>query len=404
MSYKSLFKLYVMNDIDTFNKIYYDRFNSNSTILFDLKINNNQAFFNYDKFIMMKISKIKELNIIINELIDTLPPIVIEQYKEKCLIEEINQTNSIEGVLSSKIELNDLLSEIEKSNQVKNKFYEIVLKYKMMDDDNISIKTNKDIRGLYDCLLYSLIQEENPTNLPDSKLFRKDKVYVFSGTNKIIHEGIFPKNDIAIYLEKALSILNDLSIDVLVRISVFHYLFGYVHPFYDGNGRINRFITSYYLSKYFNKLMGYRLSNIINDFLSDYMNAFKQTNDIRNKADISTFVDSFLNIISKSFEKTLEEIINKKEKYDIYQTIIEKLIDGNKLEKEILSLLMTSSLFGSFGISKTKLCKLVKRGNTIVTGILVNLKKLGLCKDFKSGRHIYYQANLKILDDLIVKL
>jgi hypothetical protein len=45
MSYKSLFKLYVMNDIDTFNKIYYDRFSSNSTILFDLKINNNQAFF-----------------------------------------------------------------------------------------------------------------------------------------------------------------------------------------------------------------------------------------------------------------------------------------------------------------------------------------------------------------------
>lgn len=41
MSYKSLYKLYVMNDISVFNEIYNNRFNSNGTIKFDLFINDN---------------------------------------------------------------------------------------------------------------------------------------------------------------------------------------------------------------------------------------------------------------------------------------------------------------------------------------------------------------------------
>ena len=43
MSYKSLYKLFVMNDNSTFNKIYNDKFNSSSTIKFDLYIHDNQT-------------------------------------------------------------------------------------------------------------------------------------------------------------------------------------------------------------------------------------------------------------------------------------------------------------------------------------------------------------------------
>ena len=43
--------------------------------------------------------------------------------------------------------------------------------------------------------------------------------------------------------------LNGDNINSIIRISIFHYLYSYVHPFYDGNGRINRLISSYYISK-----------------------------------------------------------------------------------------------------------------------------------------------------------
>ncbi len=35
----------------------------------------------------------------------------------------------------------------------------------------------------------------------------------------------------------------------LVSIAVFHYLFGYVHPFYDGNGRMARYLSSIFCSE-----------------------------------------------------------------------------------------------------------------------------------------------------------
>ena len=52
MSYKSLYRLYLMNNDDVFSNIYKNRFNSDSTIKFDLYINDYQSFFYYDKEIM----------------------------------------------------------------------------------------------------------------------------------------------------------------------------------------------------------------------------------------------------------------------------------------------------------------------------------------------------------------
>ena len=146
-------------------------------------------------------------------------------------------------------------------------------------------------------MLYEEILEEDPNNLPDGNIFRKESVHVYKSTDKIVHNGILPETKIIEYIDKSLDILNNTSLDILVRISLFHYLFGFIHPFYDGNGRINRFVSSYYLTRYFNDIMGYRLSFAVNKNLTKYLNAFDETNDVRNKADLSTFVFEFLEII-----------------------------------------------------------------------------------------------------------
>lgn len=45
MNYKSLFKISVMSDYETFNNIYEARYNSESTYRFPFEINGNSAFF-----------------------------------------------------------------------------------------------------------------------------------------------------------------------------------------------------------------------------------------------------------------------------------------------------------------------------------------------------------------------
>ena len=134
-----------------------------------------------------------------------------------------------------------------------------------------------------------------------------------------------PESKIIQYIDKIILILNDESIEPMIRIAIFHYLFAYIHPFYDGNGRINRYIASYMLSKHYSSIMPYRLSMTIKENLSDYYEAFKTTNDVRNKGDITTFVYEFLNIIYKAYEKTEIYALNKISELNKYCDLLDNL-------------------------------------------------------------------------------
>lgn len=391
---KSLFKQYVMNDYDTFMKIYNDRFNSNSTIKFDFYINKNQCFFVYDKEIMKIVSKIREAERNLNLICQFLPKNIVDQYIKKSLIEEIEYTNKIEGVILTKKEINDLIHEIENNIKTKNRFYGIVKKYYLLREEKLEFNNSLDIRKIYDEMLYKEIEEENPKNLPDGKIFRKDNVHVFKTSNNIVHTGVFPEEKIIEDLEQSLDILNNKEIDVLIRIAIFHYLFGYIHPFYDGNGRINRFISSYLLCRYFNEILGFRLSITIYENLSKYLNAFQETNDSRNKADLSTFVYEFLNIIYKSLEGIDKYIEEKNNLYEYYISKISKINNLTNLEKELLCYLIQCNIFEQIGITKSDIKILLNKKNTVVTSVLSSLKEKELCIETRNGRYFYYLANL----------
>lgn len=47
-------------------------------------------------------------------------------------------------------------------------------------------------------------------------------------------------------MDAALKILHSQDFPLFVRLGLFHYFFAYIHPFYDGNGRMDRFIISYF--------------------------------------------------------------------------------------------------------------------------------------------------------------
>ena len=404
MSYKSLYKLYVMNDISTFNDIYEKKFNSSATIKFDLLINKDQSFFTYDSEIMSLVSKINSLNYRLNEIFNDLPDIAKDQYMRKSLIDEIHFTNQIEGVISTRKDINDLITEIEIKTTTCNRFEGIVNKYLMLTDEKLQFLSSKDIRKLYDEMLYNEIQSEDKNNLPDGEIFRKDLVHVYKSGEKVVHNGLMPESKIIDYMNKALNILNSESIDVLIKIAIFHYFLGYIHPFYDGNGRINRFISSYMLSKYFNEVVGFRLSMSIKENLSQYLDAFEHTNDVRNKGDVSTFVYEFLDIIYKSFQKTELYALEKTQQFNKYIKKIanvSKLYEMNKNKDDInnlLFILIQCSVFGDFGLNKAKLIKFLEKGSTKVSEYLGVLKRYNLCLDIQSGKNHYFKCNLEELD------
>ena len=400
MPYESLAKLYY-TDPEKYQTVYKSRFNDPNTIHFDFKINNNPAFLVLEQSIFQNIAEIYRKDKDILKKSDMLPNKAIDQFAYKCLIDEIILTNNIEGIHSSRKEINSVISEIDNKNGKNKRFKGLVQKYLMLQQkEKQKFESCEDIRNLYDELVYFEVSEDEPANLPDGKLFRKESASVITSTQKEIHRGVNPENEIISSMETALKMLNDDSIEVLLRISVFHYLFGYIHPFYDGNGRTSRFISSSLLSQVLESIIGYRISYTIKENIKDYYNSFKTCNDPKNLGDLTPFVIMFVKIINESMTQLQIALQKRLEALNRYSNLIPNFKNGNqKKYVDLYYQLIQASLFSENGVSTQELLSINDFSRSTLTNRLNKMDSRLLTKN-QFGTVNYYGLNLKLLDEL----
>lgn len=395
MEFISLYKKFVQSNNDDFNSFYLNRFNSESSIHLPLKINGYDAFVFIHPIILNKIARIYALDKEISGAFNALPEVALEQYVKKSFIDEIEYTNAIEGVVSTRQEIGELLEGINKRRTIESRFEGIVNKYiLLLNQKDISINNVFDIRNIYNDMLLKEIESENKENVPDGKLFRKSNVWVYDERNEKIHAGIMPEEKIISYLEEALKFLKNEDIDFLVRVSVFHFLFGYVHPFYDGNGRVDRFISSYLLSQRLTNIIGFRLSMTIKENIKAYYSAFKETDDKRNRGDITTFVVTFLDILVDAFEKTKKYAISKNQDLQYYSNVCKKQTYKSKTSLKIILLLLQVELFSKSGLLVSEISKISKNTSKTVAKAIKELLDKRMIKTITYGKRKQYTADL----------
>lgn len=399
MAYEPLAKLYYTDK--EYEKIYAQRYNSENAIHIDFEVSGFPAFFVLDNSLFSKSVDIYKTDKRIKVLRDSLPKKAISQFTMRCLIDEIILTNDIEGVYSSRREINGILSELETKSRGK-RYMGLVQKYLMLqNDDKMSFETCNDIRVLYDDLVYFEIAEDNPDNLPDGEIFRKDSASVVSATQKELHRGVYPENKIIAYMDKALHILNDESIDFLFRVSIFHFLFGYIHPFYDGNGRTSRFISSYLLSKEFESIIAYRISYTVKENIKEYYQAFKTCNNPNNKGDLTPFILMFTDIIRESLHQLEGALKKRNEQLSHYKKCIPSLPYGtNPKYVQIYYLLIQASLFSENGISTGELIDATNNSRTTVANRLKEISDNNLIIKESVGNVRCYRLNLNTVDEI----
>lgn len=393
MGYQSLYKLFYI-DKDKHKSEYEKRFNDPETIHLDMKIGNHTAFIYPTPDIYKKVVSIERTDKEVHKLCSVLPGVAIKQFKNKCLIDEIVLTNNIEGVNSTRKEITDILNDLS-GNSKKKRFQGLVKKYvALMQKSNISIQTCQDIRKIYDDIFYAEIKDSDSENLPDGKIFRKDSVSVYSPSDKEIHHGIMPEDKIIEIMTQALNMLNGSDIEVLFKISAFHYLFGYIHPFYDGNGRTSRFISSYLLSLNLNDILGYRISYTIKENIKSYYDAFKICNHPNNMGDLTPFIDTFLEIIDLS-EKQLNEALSRRVSLLKYYKNAIKTFPANDTKRmnKLYFYLVQASLFSELGISTQELMLLM---NITYATLSNSIKKIpdDLIIKKQHGHKFFYSLNL----------
>lgn len=399
MSRKTLKALFHMG-VKEYKEEYERRFNDENTIHLSVNISENPAFICQTPELYKRIIAVERLDKNVSKLYYSLPEIAIEQFTTRCLIDEILLTNDIEGVHSTRKEIGEILQDLSSHNK-RNRFVGLVAKYAALERRiTIPLKTCQDIRKIYDDIFYEEIKTTTPENLPDGEIFRKSVVEVHSATQKVLHKGLMPERKIIETFEQSLSVLNNDDIDIFIRIAVFHYLFGYIHPFYDGNGRTSRFISSYLLSQQLTPLIGFRLSYTIKENISKYYKAFDICNAPHNKGELTPFVEMFLNIVELSMQQLLETLEEKKQKWDYYCQNIKNLPNADKSDISMLyDVLIQAALFSNIGISRDELINHMELSENTVRSRLKLIPESLLIENRQKSRK-FYLLNLDEIDRL----
>lgn len=256
-----------------------------------------------------------EINTLINQvnrnskkiikLAHPLPGVAKHSYTRKLLTAEIYFTNEIEGVKTSRKQIGTIISELNSKKKSTRRLESAIrLYHTTLSGKTYQIQRLEDFRKIYDELLRGEIPESKQ---PDGHLFRNKAVYIGTESQKI-HNPPVNEREIQQKLIPLINFMNDETILDIPKSLVTHFMFENTHPFYDGNGRMGRYLLSAYLASKLDPYTGLCISSAIHANQSVYYKIFKQTDDVENRADATLFITKLLAIISQGQQDVIESL------------------------------------------------------------------------------------------------
>ena len=299
---------------------------------------------------------------------DELPRFAQREYLMQLIAKEVQNTNIIEGVHSTRKELSKALDAASEQNK-HTRFSEFTkLFLELADSKEKSVaesvvdlnvesvadskesstsipQTLQDIRKIYNSIMQGELESGY---IPDGETFRKGKVSIRDGANNVVHDGDATEAEIQDHLTQMLSLMNSNKVPTLIKACMCHYAFESVHPFYDGNGRTGRFLLALQLHEQLSMPTILSLSSIIYAEKSGYYAAFSKAQELFNCNDLTMFCCTMLQYIKKAQNEVLNNII-----LQLKQTLycMDKLFEFSKktaiskVQYEVMTILLQNKLF-----------------------------------------------------------
>ncbi len=322
-----------------------------------------------------------------------LPGIAKKKFFLEIIVDELYNTNDLEGVRSSRKEIAENTKSLVFNEKPKSKrFNSMIVSYLKLTNEGLKLpRSPKDIRKIYDNITHGEIKSDYAL---DGKIFRKDISYVYNKGLMEIHRGIYPEEVIIEKIEDLLDFMNneDNEVNYFLKIAIGHYYFAYIHPFYDGNGRTGRFISSLYLREKLSMVTALSLARGCNMNRNNYLKIFDVTNKIISRGELNYFVDEFLNTLVLGQKDLLAELNEKIELLDMgHEKIINDTNIETKDEFNIMYVLVQDHYFSvdTKGITIKELVDLLGYSDVTVRKKLKTMEDKGLVKRIKSNPLVY---------------
>lgn len=341
--------------------------------------------FSYTPKIINTLSKIERLyGQILGESL--IPSLALRLTKENQVLATHHST-SIEGnPLSPKdvtnIILGDRLPTTKSELEVKNYFATLnKINILVNKHEPISLALTKNLHKL-------LMQGLDDKSLND---FRNSSVFIGHRTQLelvVKHNPPFhSREEIEKALSKLYSWVNEKSeLHPLIKAGIMHHEFAFIHPFFDGNGRLARILTAYFLllnqydvAKYF----------ILDDYYDIDRSQYSDMLHSADRRDNIKWLEYFLEGIAYSLQAAAARINDLKRK-NLDDIEADKRVLVTRREEEVLEIIIdkkavkTNDILDILGVTRQQ-----------AHALLASLVKKGLVQKFGSTKTSYYKLKEK---------
>ena len=375
----------IKNKFHTLNKKEFDEYlnklkESEGTLIF-LSCFDKSFFYYQSNEIDQLLLSLNKAQWKFDNLINSFSYFAKNQIIQSYLIEEIESTNKIENIYSTKHDIFSIIKEV--SSKPNKKLKSITNSYKLLLVENrLNITSLGSIKDTYDSLLLDCIEAKD---IYDGKYFRKDVVYINDGS-KNVHTGLINEESINIAMEEFINVYNS-NIELYKKMILSHFILEYIHPYYDGNGRLGRFLFSSGIYKESNSLFAFLISTCFLNEKSKYYKAFKVADDPLEFGCLNEYVKIITEILLRQINNEITKLESKKEKINN----LVKLSTFSKSENKIYSLLAEASILTDFGISNKEIIQECNVSKRTLIYTLNKLKELNLLEDTKIGKLTYHK-------------
>ena len=307
-----------------------------------------------------------------------------KHYGIKAAEDEIVATSAIESIDFSRDSVRKILKGYAPKDEQESRILGVKNGLEFIADTSNKI-TEENLYKLYMMTVGDFLADDD--RLTEENFYRHDTVYVVS--DRVEHSGLDCKR-VPEFMKSLIDFANnDDGINDLTKAAIIHFYIAFVHPYFDGNGRMARLVHLWFLiQKGYQSALFIPFSSRIEKSRKAYYDAFtavEQNKKYSGKIDVTPFILYFINNV---YNKMTDEATTT-ETLTVYDNAVK---DGKITEKETKLWKFVLSFYGTEEFSTKQLEK--DFGNAAyatIRGFVLKFEDLGLLSSVKYGPRVKYK-------------
>ena len=306
-----------------------------------------------------------------------------ETFGLKAMEDEIASSLTIESIDFSRDSVKKILRGYAPSDESESRIYGMKKGLEFIADPANEI-TEENIHTLYNVAIGQYLPGND--KLKPGVFYRHDSVYIIG--QELEHTGL-PYEKLPEYMSKFVTFINaESTMNDLLKAAVIHFYITYLHPYFDGNGRMARLIHLWYLKRQgYSSTLFIPFSSYIERSRKGYYSAYSLVEGnakISGVMDVTPFLVYFIENVYNKLGSALPQV-------NTMAVFSKALDDGIITEKEKDLWNFVLSAYGNREFSTKQLER--DFGNAAyatIRGFVLKFENLGLLSAQKYGNKVKY--------------